>query len=124
MRILVVDDEEIIRLLAVRILSKAGYEVQTAANGAQAIEELEADVDRIRLAIVDQKMAGPSGVETIRRLRLLKADLPCIVSSGGQFALSDLPDELTVRTHLLGKPYRPADLIEVVRIALTDRDSK
>jgi CheY-like chemotaxis protein len=80
-RILVVDDESRIRMLLNTILSRKGYEVEEAPEGAAAIRLCrEKDYD---LVIMDLIMPEQEGLETIMQLRREKPDLPVIAISGG-----------------------------------------
>lgn len=76
-RILVIDDEDSIRLLLRDELSEAGYEVMTASNGEEAlalVEETKPD-----LVTLDIKMPHMDGVEFLRRLRQIHRDLPVVI---------------------------------------------
>ena len=75
--ILVVDDEEAIRLLYQVELREAGYQVRTAADGAEALRMVgEARPD---LMTIDLRMPGMDGVELLRRVRENHRDLPIII---------------------------------------------
>jgi len=82
-RILVVDDEDSLRLLLGRALQKAGYEVVTAANGAAALQEFRAQP--ADLVITDLVMPEKEGIETILELRQLQPALKIIAMSGGGY---------------------------------------
>lgn len=76
-RILVVDDEEGLRLLYKEELQDEGAEVEVAASGEEALEKLEsAPVD---LVLLDIKMPGMDGVEVLRRVKEKYKDLPVIL---------------------------------------------
>jgi CheY-like chemotaxis protein len=77
--ILVVDDEEAIRLLYQEELSEAGYRVQVAANGEEALGMLRQG--RPDLMTIDLKMPGMDGIELLRRVREVHRDLPIIIST-------------------------------------------
>ena len=114
MRILVIDDEEMIRTLAVKILEKAGHAVMTAESGREGIELVERNPEMIDIAIVDNTMAGMTGLETIREIRRVSELLPCILSSGNVIELEHIPEDIRHHTYLLQKPYRPQTLVEKV----------
>jgi DNA-binding response OmpR family regulator len=78
-RILVVDDEEAIRLLYQEELQDAGYEVEVAGDGKQALECVERR--RPDLMTIDIKMPGMDGIELLRRVRIAHRDLPIIICS-------------------------------------------
>jgi CheY-like chemotaxis protein len=75
--IMVVDDEEAIRLLYREELSEAGYRVQVAANGVEALQM--ARQARPDLMTIDIKMPGMDGIELLRRVREMYRDLPIII---------------------------------------------
>ncbi len=76
-RILVVDDEEGIRLLYQDELKDAGYEVVTAASGEEALRMVEKQ--RPDLITLDIKMAQMDGTAFLQELRKVHRDLPVIV---------------------------------------------
>ncbi|PWB67745.1 hypothetical protein C3F09_12910 [candidate division GN15 bacterium] len=114
MRILVIDDEEMIRTLAVKILEKAGHAVMTAESGREGIELVERNPEMIDVAVIDNAMPGLTGLDTIREIRRLSQLLPCILSSGNILELDNIPEDIRRGTFLLQKPYRPQHLLEKV----------
>jgi CheY-like chemotaxis protein len=76
-RILVVDDEEAIRLLYKEELSEAGYAVELAADGAEALRLVQQS--RPDLMTVDIRMPGMDGIELLARVREIYRDLPIII---------------------------------------------
>ncbi len=75
--ILVVDDEEAIRLLYREELSEAGYQVQVAASASEALRM--AQQSRPDLMTIDIKMPGMDGIELLRKVREIYRDLPIII---------------------------------------------
>uniref|UniRef100_A0A7V0Z795 Sigma-54-dependent Fis family transcriptional regulator n=1 Tax=candidate division WOR-3 bacterium TaxID=2052148 RepID=A0A7V0Z795_UNCW3 len=76
-KILVVDDEEIMRSSLSDWLKENGYEAMAVEDGYKAIEEVKReDYD---LAIVDLKMPGMDGIETMKRINNIKSGLPVII---------------------------------------------
>jgi response regulator RpfG family c-di-GMP phosphodiesterase len=93
-RVLLVDDEETIRLAFSRFLRSRGYEVETAATGAEALERLAQA--RFGLMICDIRMPGMTGIELIPRARSLDPDLSIMM-------LTAVNDPLTAdEAHALG----------------------
>ena len=76
-RILVVDDEEAIRQLYQEELSEAGYQVELAADGAEALRKVEKA--RPDLMTIDIRMPGMDGIELLGRVRETHRDLPIII---------------------------------------------
>ena len=78
-KILVVDDEENIRLLYQEELEEEGYTVDVATNGQEALDKM--NTFKPDLITLDIKMPGMDGVETLRKIREVHRDLPVILCS-------------------------------------------
>jgi DNA-binding response OmpR family regulator len=78
-RILIVDDEESIRLLYREELEEEGFEVEVAKNGEEALEKLP--FFKPDLITLDIKMPGMDGIETLKRIRESERQLPIIMCS-------------------------------------------
>ena len=78
-KVLVVEDEESLRLLYEEELTSEGYEVLTAGNGREAIQKLE---ERPDLIVLDIVMPVMDGREALRRLREQAPEVPVVVSTG------------------------------------------
>ncbi|MGA2091509.1 MAG: response regulator [Endomicrobiales bacterium] len=76
-KILIVDDEPDIVLVVGEFLAGEGFTVLTANNGVQAIEKVKDHC--IDLAILDVAMPTMNGIETLKRLKLIKPSLPVIM---------------------------------------------
>ena len=118
MKVLFIDDEQMLRTLGERILKKAGYEVVTAESGKEGIEAFSASPDTFDLIIIDQSMHGLSGIETMQELRRKKPEIPFILSSGHQLDDQNVPSELLNNKRFLSKPYRSNQLVEMVEEVL------
>lgn len=79
-RILVVDDEEHVRVLFSRILQKEGYEVDCASSGIEAIEKLAQN--SFDLVLTDLKMDGIDGLDLVKKGKMVNQALPFILISG------------------------------------------
>ena len=114
--VLVVEDNDDVRELAVSVLGLAGYAVLSAASGEQALGLLD-DGAQADLLFTDVIMpGGMNGLELIERARKLRPGLPVLVTTG---YMDDLPDrggsgEFTI----LAKPYRHETLLDEVKGAL------
>ena len=78
-KILVVDDEKNARVLYERELAEEGYEVATAANGREALEQFRSD--RPDLVVLDICMPGMNGLEVLAQLLALDRKLPILLNS-------------------------------------------
>jgi two-component system, sensor histidine kinase and response regulator len=79
-RVLIVDDEEYIRLSLSELLSYIGFEVATAANGEDALKKLTEN--RFDMAFMDIKIPGMNGVELLGRVRKAYPDVSVIMMTG------------------------------------------
>ena len=80
--ILVVEDEETIRLAAQRALTRRGYQVVVAAEGLEAMRILRERGDAIDLVLTDVTMPGMSGRDLVARLETERPGLPVVLMSG------------------------------------------
>jgi signal transduction histidine kinase len=80
LRVLIVDDEEYIRLSLSELLSYIGFEVATAANGEDALKKLTEN--RFDIAFMDIKIPGMNGVELLGRVRKAYPDVSVIMMTG------------------------------------------
>ena len=114
-RVLVVEDEEMVRRVVCAILEEAGYVVMTASNGLEALELLEKEQAAVDLVFLDVVMPVLGGRGTYERLRASHPDLPVLFTSG--HADDDLGPDFLDKEHvpLLRKPYDRKTLLSVVR---------
>ncbi|SME87894.1 response regulator [Desulfovibrio gilichinskyi] len=77
--VLMVDDEERFRTTTAKILSRKGFETILAASGEEALEKLGENPD---VVILDVKMSGMDGHQTLERIKAIVPDLPIIMLTG------------------------------------------
>ena len=114
--VLVADDEpEVLRFVS-RVLSRAGFEVVEATDGAEALERFVGGPDRFDLIVLDLSMPRMSGEEAFAEMRARRADVPVLITSGydEQEALARF-DRADAGIGFLGKPYRVGELLARVR---------
>lgn len=116
--ILFVDDEEVVRLTACRMLRRQGFEVLVAADGQEALEILQAHGDEIDLVIFDMNMPQISGAELFYRLREIDSKVKTIATSG--YSESVALDTVDAREldAFVQKPFSFKGLIRIVRDVL------
>ncbi|MEX2607883.1 MAG: ATP-binding protein [Kiritimatiellia bacterium] len=116
--VLVVDDEEGIRLIAQKTLERFGYRVLLAANGAEALDVYAQNGEEIAIVLTDMSMPVMDGAATLAALRKLNPRIKAIASSG----LSSNEDSTSVSgagfTHFIAKPYRADALLTLLAKAL------
>ena len=115
--VLVVDDEESIRVATRQVLEGHNYRVITASDGKEAVSRFLRDRERVRLVLTDVMMPKMGGGSLVRALRLIEPKLRVIATSGLESAGAELA-ELGVK--VLAKPCSPSKLLEEVRAALTE----
>ncbi|MFQ6115882.1 MAG: response regulator, partial [bacterium] len=115
--ILVVEDDDTVRKVAVRILKLLGYSVLTARDGKEALEVFEANLEKIRLVIMDMVMPKVGGPEVYKKLVTLKPILPVLFVTGYGYdaTFEDLGTVKNKNIKLLQKPYTMESLGQKVR---------
>ena len=115
-RILLIDDDELIRETLCMVLEDAGHQVLTAENGRVGLSKLEQHP--VDLVISDLFMPDMEGLETMRIIRQRQDDIKIIVISGG--ALNLRKDMYLENAELLGadaclsKPFHNRELTDLV----------
>jgi PAS domain S-box-containing protein len=120
--ILVVEDEELLRDVISRILTRHQYQILVAESGVEALAIDARPGVRVDALLTDVIMPGMSGVELVERLRADRPDhLPVLYMSG--YTASQLPPDGTegVRTHFIPKPFDAQTLLVALRDAIDDR---
>jgi PAS domain S-box-containing protein len=122
--VLLAEDEESVRQVANRLLSKAGYHVIEGVDGKDALALFEANRDRIDLAMLDLVMPEMNGAEVAEQIRRQAPDLPILFCSG--YAHQQFPTEIHMPRDipLLGKPYEPCALLDAVERLLNAAPSR
>lgn len=121
-RVLVVDDDPMVLQLVCATLEQAGYRVQAAAGGAEALSSYAAaGGDGFHLVLSDVVMPRISGIDLARQLLGLDAAVNVLFMSGQMTADFAQAEFLPARFDLLSKPFRPEGLLRAVRAALDRR---
>jgi response regulator RpfG family c-di-GMP phosphodiesterase len=118
-RILIVDDEETIRLALRKFLRSRGFEVEIAGAGDQALEILEKE--SFSLMLCDVRMPGMTGVQVVPQARGLDPDLAIIMLTAVNDAATATEVLAAGATDYLMKPVELADLQHAVDRALNKR---
>lgn len=115
-RILVVDDEPLIRETLVRALESAGYPTDSAADGAAGLRA--ALTGRYDLVILDLMLPGPDGRAVLTKLRQERPDKPVLVMS----CMADVTTKVDLldlgAEDFLAKPFALDELLARVRVQL------
>ena len=118
-RILVVDDEPVIRESCRRIFCEQGYDVETAATAKEGLERARRGY--FDCALIDLKMPDLNGMEIVRIVRQKRQNMPILIITGnGDIDTSIEATRLGVSDYIL-KPFTPQELVTAVEQALQRR---
>lgn len=116
--VLVVDDEEIVRLVAESMLRHAGMEVRTASDASEALELLSNNENKFDAVLLDLNMPDVDGREALTQIHHLRPGLPVIIASGyDEREIADAVGGAAV-SGFVRKPFGFATLVEALRVAL------
>jgi len=119
MRILIVDDEEVLRDVLQTLLVREGFDVLLASSGEECLSLL--DTEEIDLVVLDIMLPGISGIDTLRSVRLSNPSLPVIVIT----AFSSIDGAIEAMKHgafhYIPKPFKNEEVVITVNKALEQR---
>ena len=109
-RVMVVDDDEVVRTTMCDLIRTLGYDVEAMPDGLAAVEAFLRNPESWDLVLLDLMMPRMDGVEALRRIRAVKHDQPVLVVTGfaGQQNVQKL--EQIARVPLLMKPIQIREL--------------
>ena len=116
--ILLVEDEESVRLLSRTLLERDGYRVLEAANPLEALATISEHAEPIDLLLTDVMMPGESGPELFRRLRGVRPEIRVLYVSGYTDQAIVTRGILEAGAPFLQKPFSAAALARKVREVL------
>jgi DNA-binding response OmpR family regulator len=114
-RVLVVDDEPIVREVLSRYLSREGFEVETAADGQAALDVFEAT--RPELIVLDLMLPRMDGLEVFRRIRARNGAAVIMLTARGEETDRVVGLELGADDYI-AKPFSPREVVARVRAVL------
>ncbi len=119
MKVLIVDDEEVLRDVLDAVLRREGFEIVTAASGEEALSVL--DGEEVDLVVLDVMLPGISGIDTLRAIRISNPTLPVIVIT----AFSSIDGAIEAMKlgafHYIPKPFKNEEVVLTVNKALEQR---
>ncbi|MDW8108653.1 MAG: response regulator [Candidatus Kryptonium sp.] len=115
MKILIVDDEEFLRIVLADILHELGHEVIQASDGVEALKIYKELKNEIDLVMLDVIMPFMDGFEVFRRLKEMDEDVKVVFTSGFS-ADKKMNDLISVEKNLryITKPYQVEEIKEVI----------
>jgi two-component system cell cycle sensor histidine kinase/response regulator CckA len=114
--ILLVDDDEMVRDLGVRILKKAGYKALTASNGKEGLAVYERKAEKIALVILDLIMPEMGGEQCLEEILKISPKAKILISTG--YSSSDEMTRMRIEALASGfvaKPFALSDMLRTVR---------
>ncbi len=115
-RIMVVDDEKVIRDILTDFLTTEGFMVTTAESGEQALKELEAQ--HYDMLITDLKMPGMSGIELLEKVRDMKTDTLTIIMTGFGTVETAIKAMKFGAYDYITKPFKVNEVVQIIRRGL------
>ena len=112
--VLLVEDEPAIRAVTSRILSRNGYQVITAIDGAQAFEVASGRAD-IDVLLTDVVMPGMTGKEAAERIQALRPGVKVLFMSGYTQGLLETQGVVATDVNLIEKPFTEQSLLSKLR---------
>ena len=119
-RVLLIDDDDLVRKILRRILEGADFEVVEAADGDEGIRSYEAEP--IDVVVTDILMPKKEGIETIIELRRINPEVRIVAISGGGRNVGQQYLKMAGKLgadRILPKPVRPKELLDAVRDILS-----
>jgi PAS domain S-box-containing protein len=115
--VLVVEDEDPLRLAVVKMLRKTGFAVLEAANGSVAINLLRANQGKIDVVLLDMTIPGASSREVVAEATQIRPDIRVVLTSAYSQEMLKPPMSASQIHAFIRKPFQFADLVETLRNA-------
>ena len=118
-RLLIADDDTVLRMTLGKLFRKAGYDVTLAADGEDALACLHGQT--FDLALIDLNMPKMNGIETLKAFKQYAPDMPVIIFTAieDQYAYEEAISHGVDR--YLTKPLRQDDLLSLVREVISTK---
>jgi CheY-like chemotaxis protein len=116
--VLVVDDEPAVRSLLGAVLGRLGYPVRLAASGPEAAAWYRRERGRVGLVLMDVRMPGMDGPQTLESLRAIDPGVRCCFMSANTAPYTDSQLFRRAGRKVLRKPFGPGQVADAVRSAL------
>lgn len=119
-KVLIVDDDDYIRMITKTMLLRSGYTVEAVNSGEDALLSIRKNGDNTACIILDLTMPGLSGEETLKKIREIDKELPVLISSG--FMEEEIREKFSPGeiSGILKKPFQIAGLISSVKKVISE----
>ncbi len=117
-KILVIDDEKVVRVSLEKLIGELGYEVIAVEDGVMALGVYQENYSEIDLVLLDLIMPNMNGKECFQKLKKINPDVKVIILSGypKDIAIKDLKDKGVV--NFIQKPFRRDEIAKIISSAL------
>ncbi len=119
-RIMIVDDEETIIILAQKVFGQYGYRIEGFTDSLEAVEHFTKQPEGYDLVITDMTMPNLTGIELAEKVMALRNDIPVILASGYSDLINREKAQEIGIAEFIGKPFTVQSLLQTVR-KLLDR---
>jgi signal transduction histidine kinase/CheY-like chemotaxis protein len=116
-RILVIDDEDVVRQATVRMLARSGFTTRDLADPREAVDLVTADPSAFDVVLTDLTMPHLSGTELARALRAIAPSLPVVLMTGMLEADAAHDARADGVAALLAKPFNQRELLGAIALA-------
>jgi len=117
--VLIIDDDESMRIACLQTLGEVGYRVQTVENGSAGLER--ANRESFDVVLLDLKMPGISGMEVLKTLKRLDPSIAVIIITGYATIDAAVKAGRLGVFHFLSKPFTPETLVSTVEKAVKSK---
>jgi two-component system cell cycle sensor histidine kinase/response regulator CckA len=112
--VLLVEDEEDLRIAVSKMLRKRGFTVLEAVDGRHALEVLRTHMDDLTVILLDVTLPGVASTDVLREVRMLRPDLQVILTSAyGEQKVAAMFAGLG-SNRFLRKPYRQTEILKLL----------
>jgi two-component system cell cycle sensor histidine kinase/response regulator CckA len=117
--VLLVEDEETLRVSVSKILRRNRFSVIEAGNGSVAIEYLQARTSNIDVVLLDLTIPGASSLEVIEEARRSRGEIKVVLMSAYSLDMAPLPSAVPQLNGFIRKPFELVDLVQLLRDVLS-----
>jgi two-component system cell cycle sensor histidine kinase/response regulator CckA len=118
-KVLLVEDEDMVRIVAERALARAGYDVTACANGEEGLAAIAEGTAKFDIVVSDVVMPGMDGPAMVRAIRAKLPHMPVLFMSG--YAEEQLRRDIDITDmHFIAKPFSVASIGDKVGAVLRE----
>jgi two-component system cell cycle sensor histidine kinase/response regulator CckA len=116
--VLVIEDEEVLRVIVAKVLRERGFSVIETGDGKAGVDLFQKNESEVSVVVLDITLPSLSGREVLVQLRRIRPDVKVILTSAYSEDMASLRFDGQRPWHFLRKPYRLGDLVELIRDAV------